>query len=175
MQRILLLAVFLVPLIAADPSPQQPSEDDWWLPAWATPRPEVMGFYGPNPDDVPVADQPLALVTFRWKDVNPSEGVYDWSLLREALSGERPVYLRLENSHVIHCPDWLAGKYPELAGMILQGDSPQQDNWEVETGGTFYPMWHAGFRTEFRRLLADFRAQGFGAHERFRFWYIPGA
>ncbi len=36
-----------------DPSQQQPNEDDWWLPEWVTPLPEVVAFYGDNPVDVP--------------------------------------------------------------------------------------------------------------------------
>lgn len=151
---------------------QSEAEDDWWLPEWVRPLPDVVGFYGNNPLDVP--DQTLKLVTFRWKDVNPREGVYDWSVLEKALSGKNNVYTRLENSHVIHCPEWLAAKYPDLKGKILKGD-PTPDNWGQDTGGTYYPLWHPGLKAEFRKLLQSFKQRRFGAHPRLKFSYIPGA
>jgi hypothetical protein len=156
----------------ADPARQTLAEDDWWLPDWVKPLPEVVGFYGPNPPDVP--DQKLKLVTFTWRDVNPREDVYDWSMLEKTLKSDHGIYLRLENSHVIHCPKWLEEKYPELHHKIIQGD-PVGDNFDRQTGGTYYPIWHPGFSAEFRKLLANFKAKGFGNHKRFRFWYIPGA
>jgi hypothetical protein len=169
---LLVLSVYS-PLVAApDPSQQQVSEDDWWLPEWVTPLPDVVGFYGDTPADVPC--QTLKLVTFRWKDVHPREGVFDWSPLEKALAGKNNIYTRLENSHVIHCPDWLLEKYPDLRTRILTGE-PTRDNWEQKTGGTYLPLWHPGVKAEFRKLLVSFKQHGFGAHPRLKFSYIPGA
>ena len=109
----------------------------------------------------------------RWSDVNPQDGVFDWSELRRALAKGNGVYLRLENSHVIHCPPWLEAKYPDLKQGILHGGQ-SSDNWEVLTGGTYYPMWHDGFAAEFHRLLRSLQESGLTQHENFRFWYIPG-
>ena len=159
-------------LAALDPSQQQVCEDDWWLPEWVTPLPDVVSFYGDNPVDVP--DQTLELVMFRWKDVNPREGIYDWSILEKALAGKNKIYTRMENSHVIHCPDWLFEKYPDLRTHILKGE-PTDDNWEQKTGGTYLPLWHPGIEAEFKKLLTSFKEHGFGAHPRLKFSYIPGA
>ena len=157
---------------AADPATQSLGEDDWWLPEWVQAKADVIGFYGAPPDDV--KGQDLQLVSLRWKDVNPQEGVFDWSELRRALAKGNGVYLRLETSHVVHCPAWLEDKYPDLKQGILRGEKTR-DNWEVQTGGTYYPLWHEGFAAEFRRLLRSLQESGLARHENFRFWYIPGA
>ena len=167
-----LAALLAIPAAAQDPSKQTPAEDDWWLPEWVKPLPDVVGFYGDNPPGVP--GQTLKLVTFRWRDVNPREGVYDWSVLEKALAGKHNVYTRLENSHVIHCPDWLDAKYPDLKSKILKGD-PTPDNWEQETGGTYYPLWYPGLQAEFRKLMRSFKQRRFGWPPRLKFSYIPGA
>lgn len=149
---------------------QNISEDDWWLPEWVKPLPNVVGFYGDNPEDVP--EQTLKLVTFRWRDVNPKEGVYDWSILENALKQPHKIYLRLENSDVIHCPEWLQKKYPDLKPLKLE---PYIDNFDVMSEGWFYPMWHSGFKKEFKKLLQSFKEHQFGSHPHLQFAYIPGA
>jgi Beta-galactosidase len=171
---LLFLSAFSSLLAALDPSQQWQNEDDWWLPEWVTPLPDVVGFYVDNPVDVPVPDQTLELVTFRWKDVNPREGVYDWSILEKALAGKNKIYTRMENSHVIHCPDWLIEKYPDLKTQILTGE-PTDDNFGQKTGGTYLPLWHPGLKAEFKKLLTSFKEHGFGANPRLKFSYIPGA
>ncbi|OKH53217.1 hypothetical protein NIES2101_11550 [Calothrix sp. HK-06] len=153
-----------------DPSEQQITEDDWWLPEWVKPFPDVIGFYGPNPNDVP--EQTLKLVTFRWRDVNPQEGVYDWSILENALKQPENIYIRMENSDVIHCPEWLSKKYPDLKPIEI---STYRDNFDVDSKGLFYPMWHPGFKEEFKNLLKSFKEYKFGSHPHLKFAYIPGA
>lgn len=153
-----------------NPAAQQSTEDDWWLPSWVEPLPDVVGFYGPNPQNVP--NQTLKLVTFRWRDVNPQEDVYDWSILENALQGNNNVYMRLENSDVEHCPLWLSEKYPDLKPLNL---SSYKDNFGNYSEGNFYPMWHPGFKQEFEKLLQSFKARGFGSNPRLKFAYIPGA
>ncbi|BAZ12821.1 hypothetical protein NIES4071_46550 [Calothrix sp. NIES-4071] len=153
-----------------DPSKQQITEDDWWLPEWVKPFPDVIGFYGSNPDDI--REQTLKLVTFRWRDVNPQEGVYDWSILENALKQPQNIYIRMENSDVIHCPEWLSKKYPDLEPIKI---SSYKDNFEVDSKGLFYPMWHPGFKEEFKNLLKSFKQHQFGSHPHLKFAYIPGA
>lgn len=153
-----------------NPNLQQMSEDDWWLPSWVEPLPDVIGFYGENPNSVP--DQTLKLVTFRWSDVNPQEDVYDWSILENALQGNNNIYIRLENSDVNHCPQWLSQKYPDLQPLKL---SSYMDNFDNYSDGYFYPMWHPGFKQEFTKLLQSFKDKGFGYNPRLKFAYIPGA
>ncbi|BAY30336.1 hypothetical protein NIES2107_21800 [Nostoc carneum NIES-2107] len=153
-----------------NPSYQQPSEDDWWLPEWVKPLPDVIGFYVSDAEEVP--QQTLKLVTFRWRDVNPKEGVYDWSILENALKKPYNIYIRLENSDVIHCPEWLQKKYPDLKPLKL---GSYKDNFDVRSEGLFYPMWHSGFKKEFRNLLASFKEHEFGSHPHLKFAYIPGA
>ena len=153
-----------------NPVVQQQSEDDWWLPSWVQPLPDVVGFYGPNPQEIP--EQTLKLVTFRWRDVNPQEDVYDWSILENALQGDNNIYLRLEISDVEHCPLWLSEKYPDLEPLKL---SSYNDNFDNYSEGYFYPMWHPGFKQEFGKLLQSFKEKGFGSNPRLKFAYIPGA
>ncbi len=152
------------------PSDQKVAEDDWWLPEWVKPLPDVIGFYGPNPDDVP--QQTLKLVAFRWRDVNPQEGVYDWSILENALKQPYNIYIRLENSDVIHCPEWLSKKYPDLKPLKLDYYT---DLFEVKSEGLFYPIWHSGFKQEFKKLLESFKEHQFASHPHLKFTYIPGA
>ncbi len=153
-----------------DPAVQQQSEDDWWLPSWVQPLPDVIGFYGPNPQDA--SNQTLKLVTFRWRDVNPREDVYDWSILENALKGDNNIYLRLENSDVEHCPLWLSEKYPDLERLKL---SSYKDNFGNYSEGYFYPMWHPGFKQELEKLLQSFKEKEFASNPRLKFAYIPGA
>lgn len=148
---------------------QSMNEDDWWLPEWVKPLPDVIGFYGTNPEDVP--DQTLKLVAFRWRDINPQEGVYDWSILENALKQTNNIYIRLENSDITHCPEWLVKKYPDLKPMSL---GAYEDTFAINSEGLFYPMWHPGFQTEFRNLLQSFKQQGFASHPHLKFAYIPG-
>lgn len=177
---IMLMAASIIVLTAGssaskNPSQQKPFEDDWWLPSWVDPLPDVIGFYGEPPEDTPeqnLANQELKLVTFRWRDVNPKEGVYDWSILKNALENNDSIYIRLENSDVIHCPEWLGKKYPDLKPLKLE---PYTDNFEVKSQGLFYPMWHPGFKREFKQLLQSFKEQEFGSDPRLKFAYIPGA
>ena len=51
---ILLALIFTTALhtYADEPAQQSVKEDDWWLPEWVQAKPDVMGFYGPAPDDV---------------------------------------------------------------------------------------------------------------------------
>lgn len=163
-------------LAAADPSQQIPAEDDWWLPEWVQPRADVVDFYDSPPAGFPVRD--ITLVTQPWREINPSEGVYDWSVIERALAdanrtGAR-IALRIENSHVEHCPDWLVQKYPDLARKRLPSEN-YWDNFDNVLSGDFYPIWHAGFSREFRRFIASFKAKGFGGDPALVFAYIPGA
>lgn len=178
---VIMLITFSVVILTADtsisenPSQQKPFEDDWWLPSWVEPLPDVIGFYGEPPKDASkqnLTEQNLKLVTFRWRDVNPKEGVYDWSILKDALENNDSIYIRLENSDVIHCPEWLGKKYPDLKPLKLE---PYTDNFEVKSQGLFYPMWHPGFKKEFKLLLESFKEQEFASNPRLKFAYIPGA
>ncbi|MEH2111253.1 beta-galactosidase [Nostoc sp.] len=143
--------------------------DDWWLPAWVTPLPDVVSFNVSNPQ-VPL--QTLDVVTLRWRDVNPEEGVYDWSILEKALRRTNNIYVRFLNSDVIHCPKWLSSKYPYL--KPFQIDS-YQDDFNITSAGLFYPMWHPAFKQEFKKLLQSFKAHNFASHPHLKFFYIPGA
>lgn len=157
------------------PQAETAAEDDWWLPAWVQAEPEAMGFYGPNPPGT--EDQKLKLVTFTWRDVEGTRGVFDWSILRTALADAqregRRIYTRIENSHVEHCPAWLEIRHPGLARHVTS--SEHADNFGNTLSGDFHRLWDAEFTSEFRAFLASFKAQGFGAHPALAFSYIPGA
>ncbi|MEH1770963.1 MAG: beta-galactosidase [Nostoc sp.] len=143
--------------------------DDWWLPSWVNPLPDVVSFNVPNPQ---VPFQTLDVVTLRWRDVNPQEGVYDWSILQKALGQTNNIYVRFLNSDVIHCPIWLSSKYPSLKPFNI---GSYQDDFNITSAGFFYPMWHPEFQQEFKKLLQSFKAQNFASHPHLKFFYIPGA
>ncbi|MEJ6483218.1 beta-galactosidase [Nostoc punctiforme UO1] len=143
--------------------------DDWWLPGWVTPLPDVVSFNAPNPK---VPSQTLDVVTLRWRDVNPQEGVYDWSILEKALKQTNNIYVRFLNSDVIHCPKWLSSKYPYLKPFRIDS---YEDDFNITSEGFFYPMWHPAFKQEFKKLLQSFKTRNFASHPHLKFFYIPGA
>lgn len=155
------------------PGAESPSEDDWWLPAWSQPLPGRISFYGAAPAGF-AEPGPELKVYLRWKDVNPADGVYDWSALEKALAtATRPIYMRFEHSHVEHVPQWIATKYPELAAQLLHSD-PYKDNFGQSLSGSFYRPWHPGLESEFVELMQEFQRRRFANHPRFAFMYFPG-
>jgi hypothetical protein len=150
---------------------QQPSEDDWWLPAWVE-RTPGSGLYGGF--NLPAGESTLTLATVTWQELNPAEGVYDWSAIDRILAGP-PFILRLYSSDVIHCPTWLASKYPDLAAQRFRWpDAPYPDMLGQTSAGDFYPMWHPGVEAEFRNLMLEFRARNIAADPKMKGWYVPG-
>jgi hypothetical protein len=150
---------------------QAPQEDDWSLPSWVTTSPNS-GLYGGF--NLPAGVTKVDMKTFTWKDLNPSENVYNWAPLDSAVAGP-PFLLRLYNSDTLHVPGWLTTKYPDLTPLQWRwGGLPYNDNLGHSSSGLFYPMWHRGFEAEFHKLLMAFKARNYAANPKFVGWYIPG-
>ncbi|MBM3883441.1 MAG: hypothetical protein FJ387_27665 [Verrucomicrobia bacterium] len=161
-------------------APHQPAEDDWWLPDWVKPVPNS-GIYGAQ--NAPQGFVDVEHVVLPWGEIEPREGVYDWSLLTVALSKGRPVWVRFFASDVSHCPEWLARKYPDLKRHRYRWPDGGYDDitgyihgqTTVRSAGDFYEVWDPRFEAEFRRFLDAFAQAGFGRDPRIRFAYFPHA
>jgi hypothetical protein len=158
----------------------QPAEDDWWLPDWVRPVPNS-GVYAAH--NAPPGFVDVEHVALPWRLMEPGEGVYDWSLLTNALSRGRPVWLRFFASDVTHCPEWLTRKYPDLKHHRFRWPDGGYDDitgyihgqTTIRSAGDFFEIWDPRFESEFRRLLQEFARQGFGRDPRIRFVYFPHA
>lgn len=158
----------------------QPREDDWWLPDGVQPVPNS-GVYGA--DQAPPGFVDVEGLVLPWRMIESEEGVYDWSLVTNALSRGRPVWLRFFASDVSHCPAWLSRKYPDLRKHRFRWPDGGYDDISgyitgkttIRSDGDFYEVWDSRFEAEFRRLLKEFARQGFGRDPRIRFVYFPHA
>ena len=65
---------------------QTPSEDNWTLPSWVQASPNS-GLYGGF--NLPPGVTTLRLATVTWKQLNPSDGVYDWTAINNLLNVPR--------------------------------------------------------------------------------------
>jgi len=168
-----IMGVLLVALCAIQPvhTAQQSSEDDWTLPWWVQ-RTSNTGLYGGY--NLPKGETTLKLATVTWRQLNPSEGVYNWSAIDSLLTGQ-PFILRVYNTDVIHCPTWLKTKYPGLTAQRFRWpDAPYPDGLGNTSAGDFYPPWHAGFEAEFHKFLLAFKAKNYASNAKMVGWYVPG-
>ncbi len=190
--QMLFLVAFLATLVGArltaaglaSPTPfeslHQPGQDDWWLPDWVEPVLNS-GVYGAS--EAPPGFVDVEGLVLPWRMIEPEEGVYDWSLLTNALARGRPLWLRLFASDVGHCPAWLQRKYPDLKHHRFRWPDGGYDDISgyltgkttIRSPGDFYEIWDPRFEAEFRRLLQEFARQGFGRDPRIRFVYFPHA
>jgi hypothetical protein len=147
--------------------------DDWSLPASAMPKANT-GFYDSPPE---LQNEDLRTLILTWKELNPAEGVYDFSRLDFALAQNFRIWLRLYSSDVLHVPQWVLDKYPQAPRM-------QHDNYEGPTypdllgnhsPGLFLAPWYPGVQQEFSKFMTAFAARDFLANEKLAFMYAPGA
>lgn len=131
-----------------------------------------ISFYSPKPTAYPYDN--LDLFTFRWKDVNPSEGVFNWTILQNELNKRKPFYIRMEISDSLHVPQWLFAKYPDLKSKQFVLD-PYTDNFNISSPGKFIPLWHAGVESKLNELLLSFKSNNFGSNSNLHSAYFPGA
>jgi Beta-galactosidase len=156
---------------------QQPSEDDWSLPSWVT-RTENSGLYAEYTD---IFKPEAYTVTMTWKEINPSENVFNWrgleDKLEEARKRNKRIWLRIFASDVKHTPDWVKAKYPDLRTMQYKNEGGSYlDIHDYKTSeGKFYPIWHPGFEAEFKKLMANFKQRRYIADPALAFMYAPGA
>jgi hypothetical protein len=153
------------------------AEDDWWLPDWVQPNANS-GFYQYPGGASRVPGTAAELVDIRWKDVNPQDGVYDWSIIKNALQNySGGIWLRWRLTDNVHLPTWLRQKYPDIGLMRYPDSVPYDDAYpddSVKSPGDFVEVWREGYNIEFRKLMDSFRQQGFAANPKIKFSYFPG-
>lgn len=176
-QKFRLFAVFLLCFLsfqsiswAVDsPSDQYPLEDDWWLPDWVTTS-SNSGFYHTNN----TAD--ATGIKIPWKEVNPSEGVYDWTYIEKqakAASTDK-LWVRFFASDVNHVPSWVIKKYNIPSYRYLWPDSPYYDiNYQINSEGNFIPIWNTNVQNEYRKMLHALAKHKLATSGRIVFAYIP--
>ena len=158
----------------AIPTDQLETEDDWWLPTWVKPTSTSgISFYGEPP--ALYEGELTELYLFKWKDVNPAEGVYDWSGLEAQLARGVKIIVRMEVSDSIHVPIWLFTKYPDLQSKVFDYAEPYYDNWEVISPSRFIPLWHPGVKAMLDSLLKSFKTNDFASNPNYHSAYYPGA
>jgi hypothetical protein len=172
------LAVLIV-LISISSSHAQPSnplkqtiaEDDWSLPTWVQRSPNS-GLY-----DVPAVPDALSLL-IRWKDLNPTENVYDWRILDAAVATGKPFFIRIWASDVNHCPDWVKMKHPNTP--VLHYGEPGEQYFDLfypikPSSSDFYAIWDPNFNAEFKKFLSAFKAKNYLANPNVKFMYASAA
>jgi hypothetical protein len=156
---------------------QKVGEDDWSLPAWVT-KNQNSGLYSEPSTNF---DPEVYTVTMTWKEINPKEGVFDWRRLEGNLQAaskiNKRIWLRIYASDVKHVPTWVKAKYPDLREMQYPHEGGVYfDVYDYTvSAGKFYPIWHAGFDGELKKMLASFKTKDFLANPALAFIYAPGA
>jgi hypothetical protein len=147
--------------------------DNWWLPPTVQKTPNS-GTY-----DYLTTGTDANTLIMTWKEINPREGVYDWTKLETALATGKPIWLRIYVSDRIHCPDWLRKKYKDLPTYQYIGEDKITGLYpDLITGisrGRFHPLWHHGLEGEFKKVLLSFKQHHFAAKPNLIFMYAPGA
>ena len=151
--------------LIGDPSAQNVSEDDWWLPEWVQPSPNS-GYYGGS-GTAPYTFPTITTVMLPWKYINPQENVYDWSLIDEPLMKGETIWVRFFLSDVSHVPDWFKQKHPTLKhNRYLWPDGGYDDvtgyifgNGTIHSDGDFYAVWDPRYEAEYKKLLAAFQSR----------------
>jgi hypothetical protein len=147
--------------------------DDWSLPASIQPKANT-GYFDSPPE---LQNEDIRTLILTWKELNPSEGVYDFRRLDFALSQDFRVWLRLYSTDVLHVPGWVLEKYPTVP--IMHHNTYEGLTYPDLIGhnsfGFFVAPWHAGIHQEFLRFLAEFGRHQFLANPKLAFMYVPGA
>lgn len=153
------------------------NDDDWTLPTSATPKANT-GFYDSPPE---LQNEDIRTGILTWKEMNPQEGVYDFSKLEQGLAQAKilnlRVWLRIYSSDVIHVPQWVLEKYPNAPRMkMYTGEGPTYpDLLGNDSPAVFIAPWDAGINQEFLKFMAAFAQKDFLASQNIAFMYAPGA
>jgi hypothetical protein len=156
--------------LATNPLNQTPIEDDWTLPSWVSKKNNAGIYYAYT---VPDAYSLL----LRWKDLNPAENVYDWSIIDTAIALNVPFFIRIWASDTLHCPKWVRLKHPNIPILHNQGGTNTNSYFDLFgiSPSDFFAIWDPGFDTEFKKFLLAFKAKNYLANPNVKFMYAPGA
>lgn len=161
-------------LLAQSPINQTLGEDDWWLPSYVQPTNNSgISFYG-SFNSASIQGSDLKLSYLRWRDVNPADGVYDWSILQNDISNNARVYLRIDMADTMMAPGWLFTKYPGLDTIVFNIDGSYTTEWG-DSPGDFLPLWNTNVNYEIFRLLENFKQQAFASNPKLHHAYFPFA
>ena len=146
--------------------------DNWYLPSNIQPSLNS-GIYADKNDKFSVQAENVELI---WKDISPSEGVFNWGKLKTALEEakkrDRGIWLRIYMSDAIYAPDWFKQKYPDIK-LVEYGSYP--DNIYHGSKGQFYPLWQPEFELEVRNMILSLSKQNIISDPNFMFMYAPFA
>lgn len=143
--------------------------DDWTLPAWVKAS-ATGGCYG--------CGDTIEEVQLGWRDIEPQEGVFNWSLLQSRVKNASGfLWLRFFASDTAHLPQWLKAKYPDLQPLRYRWpDSPYRDiyGWPgTDLAGDFYPIWDPRIEAQWRRVMQSLEKSGLAKDPKVRFAYFP--
>lgn len=149
--------------------------EDWSLPDWARPLP-YSGFYTMDSR----ADDPLVRhigTTLTWRDINPAEGVYDFSLIERylALAKQRGgmCLFRLKASIVDAKEQGVVGGQREMVPQwVLEKYHPK--TFHTKADKLYAAPWNSGMQAEFHRLVREIGRRGFLESPQFLAIYLHG-
>jgi Beta-galactosidase len=147
--------------------------DDWSLPDSVQPKVNT-GFYDSPPE---LQNEDIKTLILTWKEMNPREGVYDFSRLDYVLAQNFRIWLRVYSTDVLHVPDWVLRKHPDMPRMrhsTYEGLT-YPDLIGNNSRGDFIAPWHPGANAEFLKFLRVFGERDFLANPKLAFMYAPGA
>ncbi|MDA3963290.1 MAG: hypothetical protein PF961_21095 [Planctomycetota bacterium] len=167
----LLLTLCGVAFAAASPADQVPGEDDWWLPDWVQATADT-GFYaGYDPE--------ATEIKLVWRDLEPSEGQFDWSSIEARLAqidAGTKIWVRLFASDRNHVPDWLVDKHSLPTYRYMWPNQPYYDIIDKRyVDGDFIPIWQPEVQSSVRSLILALRQHPIFSQNRVSFAYMPHA
>jgi Secretion system C-terminal sorting domain len=152
-----------------NPINQTVSEDDWSLPSYVAKNYNSGLYYAYT-----VPDAYSLLV--RWKDLNPAENVYDWSIIDNAVALNVPFFIRIWSSDTMHCPQWVKAKHPTIPILHNEGGTGTSSYYDLfgTSPSNFFAPWDSAFSSEFKIFLLAFKAKNYLANPNVKFMYAPG-
>lgn len=151
----------------------QPGED-WSLPAWVQPA-AASGYFAMDSTPGHPLIQHLGK-TLTWANLNPGDGIYDFTLLEDYLERARrrggKVLFRMKSS-VYGSPE-VGAKGQE--SKLMPEWVVKKHNPPVFSAGSrkYAAPWHPGVQSEFKRFVEEFGRRGYLASEQLAGVYLHG-